>query len=244
MPVKKYIQDGVFVHESISSSDGATPYEKSMELKKALEESAQRETTGYVLEHLEKYARVKLEAPIIKRKKGQRPESFQKELESNERQRRDCEGLLLHIDFLQKKTCKLKDAKRIYFTPKECDFLMAKFYYLGVLAQQADIRPIEPVAISEANKKEHSQDSRLIKQRVLRETIKKVFKEYPKCRKTLGDVWNHIEALKDKNIIDPETENQYQVEIKGDTFFINRPDIKKPFKYEKTSIRRYIAALK
>ena len=136
MPVKKYtIQDGIFVHEGTTASIKDTPIKEFGEgLKRSLEESGPRNTTAYILERLEKYARARLEAPTIERKKGQRLNSFQKELEANERQKRDCKDLLQEIDFL-KKISGNKDTDQ--------DFLMARFYYLGVLAQQADIRPVE-----------------------------------------------------------------------------------------------------
>jgi hypothetical protein len=131
------VQDGVFVYEGTRASIKDTPLKEFEEgLKKCLEEAGLRNTTTYILEHLEKYARARLEAPTTKRKKGQRAENFQKELESNERQRRDCESLLREIKFL-----------RTISGRKENDhnFLMARFYYLGVLGSKADIRPIEPV---------------------------------------------------------------------------------------------------
>jgi len=137
MPVKKYtVQDGVFVHEHTTASIKDTPTKEFEEgLKRSLEESGRRNTTAYILEHLEKYARARLEAPSIECKKGQRLNNFQRELEADKRQRRDCESLLQEIDFL-KTIARRKDTNQ--------DFLLSQFYDLGVLAQQADIRPIEP----------------------------------------------------------------------------------------------------
>jgi len=139
MPVKKYtVQDGVFVHEHTTASIKNTPTKKFEEgLKRSLEESGRRNTTAYILEHLEKYARARLEAPSIERKKGQRLNNFQRELEADKRQRRDCESLLQEIDFL-KTISRRKDTNQ--------DFLLSQFYCLGVLAQQADIRSVEPAA--------------------------------------------------------------------------------------------------
>jgi hypothetical protein len=137
MAVEKYtVHDGVFVHSGTRASIKDTP-RKDFEagLKKALEESAQRGSTEHILKQLEGYARAKLEAPTIKKKKGQRPGSFQGELESDTRQRRDCEKLLEEISFLKTISGRKETDK---------DFLMAQFFYLGVLAQHADIRPVEP----------------------------------------------------------------------------------------------------
>jgi len=137
MPVKKYtVQDGVFVHEHTTVSIKDTPTKEFEEsLKRVLAETARNNTPGYILEQSEKYARARLEAPRIERKKGQKLTIFQKELKANERQRHDCESLLREVDFL-KTISERKDTNH--------DFLMVCFYHLGVLAQQADIRPIEP----------------------------------------------------------------------------------------------------
>jgi len=137
MPVKKYtVQDGVFVHEHTTASIKDTPTKEFGEgLKRVLAETARNNTPGYILEQSEKYARARLEAPRIERKKGQKLTIFQKELKANERQRHDCESLLREVDFL-KTISERKDTNH--------DFLMVCFYHLGVLAQQADIRPIEP----------------------------------------------------------------------------------------------------
>jgi|GEM_PF-3191340 len=135
MPVKKYtVQDGIFVHEHTTASIKDTPTKEFGEdLKKSLEEIRRKETPEYILAELETYAQLAIKRPKNKRKKEQRLQVFKAELEAEERRRRDCETILLNIDYLKQK-----------IKGKQIDSLLVQFYKLGVLAARADIRPVEP----------------------------------------------------------------------------------------------------
>ena len=120
---KTTTQDGVFIHKSISCSNGVTPYEKSMEMKKILQETADQNTSAYILKKLKLYALARLEIS-------------DKKQDADDRQRQDCKKILEKTELLT----------AIIERPETSqDFLYTQFYDLGVLAQRADIRPIEPL---------------------------------------------------------------------------------------------------
>ena len=121
-------QDGIFMRGHITASIKDTPVKQFEEgLKKASQQTARQGTTSYILDHLEKSARETLE-------KLNKAKSLKQE--SNKRLKRDCESLLENIDLL-KTLIERKDTNY--------EFLMVSFYHLGVLAQRAQIRPIEPL---------------------------------------------------------------------------------------------------
>ncbi len=122
MPVKKYTkQDGVFVHEHTTASIKDTPRKEFEEgLKKALQKTADQNTSAYILKKLKLYALARLE---ISGKK------------QDDRQRQDCKKILEKTEFL---------AAIIARPETSQDFLYTQFYDLGLLAQRADIRPLEP----------------------------------------------------------------------------------------------------
>jgi len=119
---KTTTQDGVFIHKSISCSNGVTPYEKSMEMKKILQETADQNTSAYILKKLKLYALARLEIS-------------DKKQDADDRQRQDCKKILEKTELLT----------AIIERPETSqDFLYTQFFDLGLLAQRADIRPLEP----------------------------------------------------------------------------------------------------
>ena len=104
---------------------------------------------------------------------------------------------------------------------------------------------LEPLAISEADKKKGSKSSREFKQRILEEALKQIFSKYPNTEKTLGNVWNKFSTIKKKKIYDPLTGEGVTISLEKNVMFINRVDTsKKRLKYSKRSIQPFIDLFK
>lgn len=103
---------------------------------------------------------------------------------------------------------------------------------------------MEPLAISEAEKKKRSASSRETKQRIAAEALKMIFSRYPNMKKTLGNVWIKLALLKDKKIYDPVTGKNSKISIQGDCLIIITEGQKKSLKYKKRSLQPFINAFK
>jgi len=110
----------------------------------------------------------------------------------------------------------------------------------NISIQENMLDVMEPLAKSESEKKNKSMSSRKFKQRILEEALKMIFEEKPGTKKTLGAVWDKFCILKNKEVCDPLTGVKVKIYKKDDTLFIETANQKKPFKYKRESLQRYI----
>jgi len=108
---------------------------------------------------------------------------------------------------------------------------------------------IPELAVSKVMMQEGSISSRELKKKIILAAVERIFKSNPKMDKTLGLVWYKLDGLKCVPVTDNETGEKYEVKTgkdsKGqDAVIITGDRFKKPAKYAKRSLQRFIDELK
>ena len=115
---------------------------------------------------------------------------------------------------------------------------------LDLFVQKQKTKSLEHYAILESDRKEQSVLSRKLKQRIVIQALRIIFKEYPKTPKTLGAVLLKFDNLKNKKIIDEKTGANCKIYTRNDQLYIHVDGRKKPFEYKKRSLQPFINTFK
>jgi hypothetical protein len=132
---------------------------------------------------------------------------------------------------------------------KENDILFAVgFMAFGVhAAQKLHIRPLKPFigmgkSLQERQKK--SLETREIKKKIIRETIRRIFEKYPNLEKTLGKVWHKFDHVNKGMLLFDEFYAEIGMDAQRRPIIIIKSKNGKLSEYKKRSLQHFIDELK
>jgi hypothetical protein len=106
---------------------------------------------------------------------------------------------------------------------------------------------VPALAVSEADKRQKSLETRELKKLVMKCLIDNIFKKNPKRPKTLGEVWNKIDRGEEEITLRKSKKSyiaKTDKDAKGSDIVIITGDVEKPMEYAKRSLQVFIDEVK